>query len=75
MDIADKAEELEQQQRDIALKNMKTVHVQATDDCIECGHQISSERQLILAHQGGTDMCAMCAGQIEEDNKRRYGRY
>ena len=62
----DRATELEQMHRESALKACKSVHVQPTDDCIKCGLQISSERQIAT---GGTDTCISCANKNEAKNK------
>lgn len=62
----DKATELEEMQRENALAACKPVHVQATEDCAECGLQISSARQNAT---GGTDTCIACAEYLEEKRK------
>jgi RNA polymerase-binding transcription factor DksA len=62
MDIADKAQELQEIQINSSLTHHKSIQVQATEDCIECGNQISLERQIAT---GGTDTCIKCKEKLE----------
>ena len=60
MDNADKAQELQELEISNSLKGR--VVIQATEECIDCGVEISSERQIAT---GGTDMCAPCKEVFE----------
>lgn len=67
MDEIDRANDLAEREREHALASRQRVSVQATDECQDCGLEISSARQVAT---GGTDMCAECAGLAEERAKR-----
>lgn len=65
-DAADLAGDLIDESTQRALDNRKAIRVQVTEDCADCGLQISSARQIAT---GGTDTCIACAEYLEEKRK------
>ena len=61
-DIADRAQEVEELQREAALAGRTSFTGETADNCVECGVQIPSERQIALP---GVQTCVMCAERIE----------
>lgn len=61
-DIADRAHEVEEQQRKAALAGCRLYQGETADNCVECGVQIPSERQIALT---GVQTCVECAERIE----------
>lgn len=70
MDLADRAQELEQRDRDAALARMRAGQKAGAGriDCAECGTEIEPKRREVLE---GTEVCAFCAGERERWGKRR----
>ena len=61
MDACDRATELEEQQRAQALANRPQSICHPSHNCIECGLEIPSARQVAT---GGTEYCVECAGRV-----------
>ena len=65
-DEFDRAAELEQLQRDQALKNLASKsrqHLPSLKDCKDCGIEIEPERQRL----GGVERCAECQGYFVKE--------
>ncbi len=64
VDIVDRAQELEQFQRDQALAHVRqpTSVLESADNCAGCGYQIPSARQIAVP---GTQHCVECQERIE----------
>ena len=62
VDLADRAQIVEEQQRNAAVQ-ARTVYVgEPVDDCVDCGDQIPSARQIALP---GVQTCVHCAERSE----------
>ena len=61
-DIADQAQEVEEMQRKAALAGRTAFHGDTADNCVECGVQIPSARQIALP---GVQTCVDCAQLLE----------
>lgn len=69
-DEADKANDLADIEREAAIRGRVRIDVRPTDDCIDCGLQISSERQIAT---GGCNTCKECEDYREEVKRRKSG--
>lgn len=63
---ADIGNEVAERNLNMALQAARGVKRDVSDDCVECDDPIPQERQDAL---GGTDLCAICAGRMEEQAK------
>lgn len=62
-DWTDDATELEERQRQAALAARVVYSGESADECIECGYEISSARQMAVP---GCTMCTDCASMTEQ---------
>ena len=65
-DEADIGNEVAERNLEMALQAHKTVKREKSELCVECDDPIPQERHDAL---GGTDLCAGCAGRMEEQAK------
>lgn len=74
VDEVDRAQELEQLQRDQALANARLPDAvaESADNCAECGYEIPSERQNAMP---GTQHCVICADRIERSRPGYLSRH
>lgn len=69
-DDIDRAQDIETWHREAAIEAVREAAYsgEAASDCIECGLQIPSERQLAAP---GCQMCVDCAARAEADARSR----
>lgn len=61
-DIIDQAQELEEMHREVYLASRVRIQRETADNCVECGYQIPSARQVALP---GVQTCVDCAELLE----------
>lgn len=74
-DFCDKAAELEQQMRDVALQNARNAAKASTrvyEECTACGDHIPAARRAAVP---GCALCARCATRQEQIDKQRKAKY
>lgn len=70
MDEFERAAELEQWQRDIALANVRAAnrsHLPSRADCKDCGYPVEPERQAM----GGAERCSECQGYYLQEQRQK----
>lgn len=68
MDVLDRAQELEEKQRDIALKHARRQNTLSLSECKDCDADIPPARQAV----GGVTRCVGCQS-LHEKKQKRYG--